>query len=89
VVVETQGENVSIRPLTSLKLWRDPEVRRDRRTVVLRDWERAGLSRPSAVAPRTVVLERIEVTGVIGRLSDDDLALVITDGSAPPAAARA
>ena len=72
VVVSVQGREVVVRPITTRREWKI----RSALSVPLRDWEKAGLSRPSEVAPLSVVLDRMEVTGIVGRLTDADLAAV-------------
>ena len=70
-----------MRPITTRREWKP----RTAVSVPLRDWEAAGLSRPSQVSPLSVALDRMAVTGIVGRLSDVDLTAVQNSGR--PAAA--
>ena len=81
VVVGTRGREVVVRPITSSPRrleWPD-------RYTELADLAPAGATRPCAVAADPIVLDRIEVIGVAGALSDGDAAAVlgIAAGGAP------
>ena len=74
VVISTQGREIKVRPITTAKQWKagpNPTI------VPINDWERAGLSRPSAVSSRTVTLDRMAVTGLVGELSVPDREAVL------------
>jgi hypothetical protein len=81
VIVSVRGREVVVRPITTRREWKP----RTAVSVPLRDWEAAGLSRPSQVSPLSVALDRMAVTGIVGRLSDVDLTAV--QNSTRPAAA--
>ena len=74
VIVSTGGREVTVRPITTARQWKPGS---NPTHVAVHDWERAGLSRPSAVSSRTVVLDRMAVTGLVGELSDGDRAAVL------------
>lgn len=74
VVVGVRGREVAVRPITTARRWK---VAPNPAYVAIDEWEEAGLSRPSAVAPRTVTLDRMAVTGIVGRLSEADRAAVL------------
>jgi hypothetical protein len=53
--------------------------------VPLVDWTAAGLKKPSTVRPRLVTLNRRDLTGLLGLLSQSDLSAVLAMGDVPSA----
>lgn len=68
VVASTDQHVVRLLPISSADGRLNTRHRRD-----LADWMMAGLSRPSSVLTRYVVLDRAEIVDVIGHLSAADL----------------
>lgn len=71
VVIAHNGNEVSVRPCTTSQ-----RARHRPGTVILTDLDAAGLSRPTAVIPRTLTLALDEVVAVSGHLSIRDFARI-------------
>lgn len=71
VVVAHDGNEVSVRPCTTSQ-----RARHRTGAVTLTDLDAAGLSRPTAVIPRTIALALDEVVALSGHLSIRDLARI-------------
>jgi len=75
VVVERRGRTVVLKPGTTSSTWR----RYPHRYVEISDLETAGLRRPTAVRCDEVIVDLIEVIDLVGTLSDEDAAALLTE----------
>lgn len=68
VIVSVDGRSLSVYRILTYRPWQRPVAP----VLVIEEWEQAGLSRPSRLDRRTVVIDVVAVNAIVGELAEGD-----------------